>query len=298
MATITIPSFSNKADRNDWLVENKSLIIAEKKASMKEADAVGVTPGIVGVGKDGVEKALPTGTLPADVDKIRAKLVINTTNVIDSHMDCHIPGLWKKTISEQSEYYLTQEHRLSFDKVITEEVKCFTYKMSWASIGAPFKGSTEALMFDAVIGSRNEYMKGQYAKGYVKNHSVGMRYVKIYMCINDERYPEYKAMWDKYIGEVHNREAADESGYFWAVTEAKIVEGSAVVRGSNIWTPIMSMSAMSDDAEIKEEPADEATTNKAKGSAPEATEPPPGTQKQEDGAGIATSKTFINANLY
>ena len=34
---------------------------------------------------------------------------------------------------------------------------------------------------------------------------------------------------------------ADNYGYFWAVTEAKVVEGSAVVKGSNAITPVISI---------------------------------------------------------
>ena len=83
----------------------------------------------------------------------------------------------------------------------------------------------------------------QYAKGYVKEHSVGMRYVNLEMAVNSEEkyYAEEKAIWDKYISEVANKEEAEQRGYFWAVTEAKIVEGSAVVKGSNYATPTISV---------------------------------------------------------
>jgi hypothetical protein len=298
MERLNMPAFADKSERNDWLAANKALLITEKKSAVKEADAIpaGATVEAT-IDKDGVEKAVNSTVLPHDVDKIRAKLVINTTNVMDSHMDVHIPGLWKKSISEQSTFYLTQEHRLSFDKVITEEVKCYTRKIAWAELGAPYEGSTEALMFDATIGNRNEYMKGQYAKGYVKNHSVGMRYVKIYLCMNDDRYPEYKAMWDKYYSEAHNKEAVDAAGYFWAVTEAAIVEGSAVVKGSNIWTPTMSMRAEEDNGQsTKTEPSNEDTQHTGQ-AASKSTEPPAGTQPEASTGNTAT-KSITNINLY
>ena len=50
-----------------------------------------------------------------------------------------------------------------------------------------------------------------------------------------------KAIWDKYINQVINRDASEEQGYFWAVTEAKVIEGSAVVMGSNYATPTISV---------------------------------------------------------
>jgi hypothetical protein len=66
-----------------------------------------------------------------------------------------------------------------------------------------------------------------------------MQYVKLELCINsDSRYDaEEKAAWDKYIEQVANRQTVEDAGYFWAVTEAKLIEGSAVVIGSNFATP-------------------------------------------------------------
>ena len=77
-----------------------------------------------------------------------------------------------------------------------------------------------------------------------------MRYVSFDLAINSEAEwdKEEKALWDKYYPVIANKELADERGYFWAVTEAKIVEGSAVVMGSNSATPTL---------ETKEEPSED-----------------------------------------
>ena len=101
----------------------------------------------------------------------------------------------------------------------------------------------------------------QYANGWVKNHSVGMRYVKIDLAINSESEldKDEKALWDKYYPIVANKEVADERGYFWIVSEAKVIEGSAVVMGSNSATPTLSVEnkeeAVINTSEIKEEPS-------------------------------------------
>jgi hypothetical protein len=86
-------------------------------------------------------------------------------------------------------------------------------------------------------------MLKQYANGWVKNHSVGMRYVQLELAINSESDydKEYKDLWDEYYPVIANKEVADERGYFWLVKEAKIVEGSAVVMGSNSATPTLEM---------------------------------------------------------
>jgi hypothetical protein len=161
-------------------------------------------------------------------------------------MDCHIQGIWKKSLSETKMLYLLQEHEMEFDKVISDsvkdELKAYTKTVSFKSLGYQYEGNTEALIFETQIKNEvNPMMFDLYKRGRVYNHSVGMRYVKIFLCINsnEANYSSEKENWDKYYPSVANKEVADEKGYFWAVTEAKVVEGSAVVKGSNECTPVM-----------------------------------------------------------
>lgn len=101
--------------------------------------------------------------------------------------------------------------------------------------------SLEVLCYEATIKKdRNEFMFNQYKNGYVLNHSVGMRYVKLLFCYNNDapEYTQEKENFDKYKELILNK---DEVGkYFWAVIEAKNIEGSAVVKGSNFLTPVLS----------------------------------------------------------
>lgn len=231
--------YESKEDMYKALVENKSSIIAQKKMQTKEADTVSF------VVNNNVSKADP---ISSDTSKISAKLVINTTNVMDSHSDVHLKGIWNKSLKEQKNLYLLQEHQMKFDKIISDEVKASAELMTFKELGSSLKGDTEALIFDVGIDKRNAFMFGQYAKGYVKNHSVGMRYVKIEMAINseDKWSKEEKEVWDKYIDEIANKEQAESQGYFFAVSEAKIIEGSAVPIGSNTITPTLNTEAVKD----------------------------------------------------
>lgn len=240
---MNIPEFADKRDLFKFLKENKDVLIAEKKYSVKHADAMVYVP-TTSTQKEGVDKALSPLEL-IDLGTMNIKAVINTTNLMDSHSDVHIPGLWNKSVKEQKNLYLLEEHRMTFKGIISDEVTASTKKMKWSSLGFDFDGSTEALIFDVKAHiDRNPYMYEQYAKGRVKNHSVGMRYVNIYLCVDSEEnyWVDEKKNWDKYIDQVANRDAAEEQGFFWAVTEAKVVEGSAVPIGSNIATPTMSVS--------------------------------------------------------
>lgn len=189
------------------------------------------------------------------ISKLKMDLVINTTKIMDSHSDVHLDGIWNQSLSQQKNLYLLQEHKMTFTNIITDKVKAKVKSLDWSELGANFEGKTQALIFSAEVDKdRNEFMFEQYAKGFVKNHSVGMRYVKLELALDSEsKYDkEEKEVWDKYISEVANKEDAENQGYFWAVSEAKIIEGSAVPIGSNKITPVLS---------IEEKAADNGTLN-------------------------------------
>lgn len=242
---IRIENFATKEDLFAYLKANKSFLVSEKKSAVKHADAVScVSKSYEILHGDTVEK-IEAITAPTNADSIDVVCVINTTNIIDSHGDVHMPGIWKKTLAESKYIYLIKEHDFSFDSVISDKVEASAKMMTWTSLGFPqWNGKTQALVFKASIDKSDKTgMFERYRDGKVHNHSVGMRYIKLELAINSdaENYTEEKAIWDKYIGEIVNADIAKEAGYFWAVLEAQLIEGSAVLRGSNYATPTISV---------------------------------------------------------
>ena len=238
------------------LVQNKQSIIAQKKAMLKQGSGIpfsGESSGTMFTIKEG-----------ANERELHIKAVINTTNVIDSHKDVHLPGLWKKSLKENKNIMLLQEHSLTFAKIIADgkDLKAYTEDTTFEELGfKTVKGNTQALVFEATLKEdRNPFMFKQYKEGIVKQHSVGMQYVKIQLAVNSTEYAEEKAVWDKYIDQVRNKKEAEDTGYFWVVQEAKVVEGSAVPLGSNPYTPTIE------------------TTGAGKSTPPQ---PPKGTDKRE-----------------
>jgi hypothetical protein len=230
--------FATKEALFKALSENKKELVSLKKSVTKNADAVSYGY-IETVSKNAENKAIASADLP---DTLNVKVVINTTNFLDSHGDVHINGIWNKSVSDNKTFLHLQEHQRDFDKVITDNAKGSVASMTWKQLGLPYNGSTEALIFESTIDRlRNGFMLKQYANGWVKNHSVGMRYVDLELAINSEADwdKEHKDIWNKYYPVIANKEVADERGYFWVVTQAKIVEGSAVVMGSNSATPTL-----------------------------------------------------------
>lgn len=109
---------------------------------------------------------------------------------------------------------------------------------------------TEVLVYESTISkSRNEFMFNQYKNGYVLNHSTGMRYVKIAFCYKTDNptFSEENKNYEKYYPMVINKKDVDTKGYFTAILEAKSIEGSAVVKGSNGLTPVLEMQIIDDE---------------------------------------------------
>lgn len=235
--------FVSKEDFFRYIKENKSKIISEKKASIKYADAIDFINVKPFEKSDFAVKEDVIINTNSDSDIIERNLVINTTNYLDSHLDVHIPNLWKKSISENPTTYLLKSHLRDFEYVITDTAIPYVKNMNWTDLGLNVEGKTQALIFKAEISKeRNEFMYEQYLKGYVKQHSVGMKYINIFFCVNsdDKYFIEEKRNWDKYYSEIINKDIADRELCFWAVTEAKLIEGSAVLFGSNPITPTLS----------------------------------------------------------
>lgn len=106
----------------------------------------------------------------------------------------------------------------------------------------------EVLVYEAVIKKeRNEEMFKQYLNGWVLNHSVGMRYLKMLFCYDskESEYSQNKENFDKYYDQILNKDDVGE--YFWAILEAKNIEASAVVKGSNFLTPVLSMEVIDEN---------------------------------------------------
>jgi len=244
-----IPKFDTKKELFSFLIENKETLTAQKKAVTKFADGFAYQDTTV------LNKANNPIETPSDTLKVTA--IINTTNVIDSHNDVHLPGLWDKSLKENKNIMHLQEHQMNFSSIISDgsDLKATAETKTWKDLGFGFKGDTQALVFESTVKrSRNKYMHEQYATGHVKNHSVGMRYVKISLAINDEDAGSNFDTWEKYIDHVANKEVAEAQGYFWAVKEARLIEGSAVIIGSNQFTPTLENNKEPAEATPKQEP--------------------------------------------
>ena len=219
------------------LIANKNELIRLKKAELKKADIVEWSiPDFKTAFKSIGE------TLKQDNDsEIYRTIVGNTYGFMDSHDDVHIKGIFTKSINENGNRVLhLHDHVHQLSAKVGTPLKVYEKDLNWSDVGLDKSGMTTALLMDTRIEkARNENIFLDYKNGDINQHSVGMQYVKLELAVNDPEEKEEFAAWERYKGEVINIEKAEEQGYFWAVTEAKLIEISCVIKGSNELTPTL-----------------------------------------------------------
>ena len=231
---ITGKIFATKKEEIDYLVKHNKEIIEFKKAVVKHT-----TPTTTDKENCSTVKALSTSK-EHDTDNVIKRTVIgNTYNWLDSHGDVHLEGTFGKSISErQNKIWHLHDHEQKITAKVGIPSKIYEETVAWSDLGIKKAGTTTALMMDSDIRKDyNNLIFQEYKDGNIDQHSVGMYYVKIDFAVNDKDHKAEFKTWNDNIDKIGNREKAEELGYFYAVKEAKLVEISAVLQGSNELTP-------------------------------------------------------------
>lgn len=224
-----------------FLVENKSQLIAQKKSiPMKYADAVSSTPSLYTIKGDKTEKAV-SGDIPPDATSVHVKVVANTAWWCDSQMDVLLPDCWAKSIKERKNMIPhLHDHIHEIGAEIGDVANIYSQNISLSDLGLNKSGTSQCLIFETdVKKAYNEICFNKYRAGKIKQHSIGLQYVKLELAINDEESEKEFDFWNKYVKNVINQDLVEEKGYFWVVPEIKLMENSAVLFGSNILTPTL-----------------------------------------------------------
>lgn len=232
-------SFETKEQMFIELKAHKDKIIKLKKATVKESD------GFVAMYKNGTAtKEEGESGMPKIGDFIYP--VINTTNYFDSHGDVHINGIWDVSARDQKgKVHYIINHELSIGNVIAypQDVEPMVVDMSWKELGYDYQGSTQALIFKALLSeASNDAFVKAVMQGIALQNSIRMQYISMTLCVDSDSddFKQERVNFYKYLPDIANKDDILNEGYYWAITEAKIyLEGSAVLRGSNPKTPIL-----------------------------------------------------------
>lgn len=244
--------FATKKEMFVALKERKEEIIGIKKAAIKFTDPIALMLRDLDAQK-------------AEGDTVQIGIgstiyaVINTTKYFDSHGDVHWDGIWDVSVRDQkNKLYYIINHELEIGKIIAfpRDVDPSVKTVTWAQLGLPFTGSTQALVYAVKLTEKTnkDFLAAVSDKEDLQN-SVRMRYIKFTLCMNDsdsEFATENSNFW-KYLPDIANKEDVLEAGYYWLVEQAAIEkEGSAVLFGSNDATPILYSEIIGDPAKTSQ----------------------------------------------
>lgn len=244
MSKVIIPEHLVGKELYKFLVANKSALINEKKSMVKRTEPVFHSPSFLFTKADGATKAPgdnaenPT----EDTGVLRVKVAANTSMWCDNQMDVLLPDNAAKSLRDRKGMIPhIHDHIWELTATVGEVVNIYYQDLPLSELGVNKAGNAQVLVFETDIRKDyNEKVYNKYKAGKVNQHSIGLQYVKIELAINDEEYEKEMDFWNKYIDQVINKEMCTEKGYFWVVSEIKLMENSAVLFGSNILTPTLS----------------------------------------------------------
>lgn len=245
---VTIPEELSGKALFDYLISNKADIIAKKCSLPIKSD--GFTFGATPVKTTGGQKSEDENV---DTDTIRVKVVCNTAMFCDSYGDVLAPDCWEKSIKERGPkgkniipHLKNHEHYV--EKQLGKVVDIYSEMMKISALGYDAPGTAQALIMVTDIKKKyDEKLYHLYSDLEIKQHSIGMQYVKLILAINDKDYKEEFATFSAHYDGIINKEEVERRGYFWWVPEIKLYENSAVLFGANELTPTLEVSSQPDN---------------------------------------------------
>lgn len=257
MSKIVIPEGLSRKELHSFLIANKSQLIAQKKAFTKECDTV-ICPIEVYGGKavDGIKQL---GEPPQEATSVLVKVVANACWWCDSQKDVLIDNSAKRTIQQRKGLFVhLSDHTYKLEAQLGDVQNVYLENVPLRKLGVKMDGDTQCIIFETnILKEYNEKVFNLYRKGKVKQHSIGLRYIKIELAINDEDSEKEYDFWKKYYSKVINKEAVDEDGYFWVVQEIMLLENSAVLFGANELTPTLEIRSHSSESGKSEPPPED-----------------------------------------
>ena len=171
-----------------------------------------------------------------------------TANVIDSHGSIFTRECLEDALKGTT--FHNANHIRDFVNPISNEVEKELRTFKWSELGGDDDTDVTALVFRSKFTEEdNPMMYRQYKLGKVHYHSIEFDWQnrsKEIFCIREGNDEEREA-WKRYYPQVVNKEIADKRGWFYVYEKAPILGVSAVVLGSNKYTPTLSARGYKED---------------------------------------------------
>lgn len=215
------------------LVKNKSELKRLKTNGIKHSE------GISYLGKSFETKSVEKDGLSEN--EVNVVIVGNTYGWCDSDSDVLMNNCFKRSIKENTKnVFHLNSHQFKIDAKVGIIQDLYEQNVLLKDLGLNMNGEAQCLIAKSAVKKLyNEKIYEMYKSGDVNQHSVGMIYEDLYLCVNNEDYKDEFKAWNKYFESVINKDKVLNQGYFWAVTSAKLVEISCVLMGANVLTPTL-----------------------------------------------------------
>ena len=138
-------------------------------------------------------------------------IAVNTTWILDSHIDLHVDGLWTKSAKERNRRnYLVDTHIMTMGTTLAkkEDVEILVENIPFSALGFNYKGNTQVLIYKIPKNKLSKLAKDWIDEGYSIEASVKMQYVIIDFAMNSilEEDESSKKLYDEYINKIANKE--------------------------------------------------------------------------------------------
>lgn len=238
---IKLPELSKK-ELFQYLVANKAELISQKKSMPIFSESSFTFPQIIG--KEGSVSVKSIHPVDGDPEELKVKVVANTANWVDSHMDMLLPNAAKRSIEQRKGLIPhIHDHVHKTTAKLGRVLDILLPDLSFVELGIPEKfgsGTTQAIVsITNLIKSFNPTVFNQYLSGEINQHSIGLQYLDLVLAVNDEEFKSEFANFKEFEPQVINKEVVERRGFFWAVKEIRLLEISAVLFGSNEITPTL-----------------------------------------------------------
>lgn len=229
---VELPEFKSKSELHAYLRSNVDKLIKQKKSLPVKSDIMDW--GCLPVNKS--QQLKEDGTMLSP-DEIEVNNIANLSGWCDSYVDVCIKNCWQKGITDKAIVYHLKNHDYSTDDIVGKDAELYTkmFDLNYFGIESDVK-KAQALMMRSIV--PKDYDKKTfllYKDNQIKQHSIGYWIIQMKLCIDSEMEEDeqYKKNWDKYYPEVINKDKVDKYGFFWALTEIRILENSCVLFGAN-----------------------------------------------------------------
>lgn len=225
----------NRQERFDYLRANEKALKAEKMASIKH------TTGYSSYSECKITSEKAAGE--DDADNLTIDIAANTCMYIDDQYDALAVGGATKSINEnlgRGMIYFLKNHGRRTDDIVGDVLDASYKRLKLSDFNIQSEKDIDVLVVKGCARRRrDEKTFNLYKDRMIKQHSIGIQYVKLQLAINDPTDTEHYKTWTATYDQIVNKEVADELGFYWYVTEFKFYEVSAVLWGSNDLTPVI-----------------------------------------------------------